>query len=66
MEVLDSFSGHADHSELVDYFTAMSGKKTKTWLVHGEPDHAEALQMALREVHDGDIEIAVLGHEVEF
>ncbi len=66
VEVLDSFSGHADHSELVDYFTEMTGKKAKTWLVHGEPDHAEALQDALREVHDGDIDIAVLGNEVEF
>lgn len=66
IEVIDSFSGHADHSELLDYFNRMSGPKKRVWLVHGEPDHAESLRAALAEIHRGSIEIGVLGNEVEF
>ena len=66
IEIIDSFSGHADHSELLDYFDKMSGPKQRVWLVHGEPDHAESLRAALAERHSGSIEVAVLGSEVEF
>lgn len=66
VEAVDSFSGHADHSELVDYFKAMSGPKSKVWLIHGEQDHSEALQVALKEFHDGEVSVGVLGESVEF
>jgi metallo-beta-lactamase family protein len=67
VEILDSFSGHADHSELVDYFTAMTGPKTKTWLVHGETTRTTALCEALRGLdHGGSIDIAELGKTVSF
>jgi len=66
IEIIDSFSGHADHSELLDYFDKMTGPKQRVWLVHGEPDHAESLRAALAERHHGSIEIAALGSEVEF
>ncbi|MEO7099657.1 MAG: MBL fold metallo-hydrolase RNA specificity domain-containing protein, partial [Luteolibacter sp.] len=66
IEIIDSFSGHADHSELLDYFDKMSGPKQRVWLVHGEPDHAESLRVALAARHSGSIEIAALGQEVEF
>lgn len=66
VETMDSFSGHADHSELMDYFESIKGKKAKTWLVHGESTRSDALCDALREVHDQDIEVAVLGEEVTF
>ncbi|MEO5913177.1 MAG: MBL fold metallo-hydrolase [Luteolibacter sp.] len=66
IEIIDSFSGHADHSELLDYFQRMTGPKSRVWLVHGEPDSAVKLRDALVPLHDGSIEIAVLGSEVEF
>ncbi len=66
IEIIDSFSGHADHSELLAYFARMSGPKQRVWLVHGEPDHAENLRAALATDHSGTIEVAVLGAEVEF
>lgn len=67
IEILDSFSGHADHSELVDYFKDMGGAKQKTWLVHGEPTRSEALCEALRDLdHGGDIDIAELGKTISF
>jgi metallo-beta-lactamase family protein len=49
IETIDSFSGHADHSELMDYFGAMSGPKKEVFLVHGEPEGSQALATALRE-----------------
>lgn len=67
VEIMDSFSGHADHSELLDYFHAMTGPKKKVWLVHGEQSRSEAFCAALREEHtSGDVEVGVLGEEVEF
>ena len=66
IEIIDSFSGHADHSELLDYFARMTGPKQRVWLVHGEPDRAESLRAALASNHPGSIEVAVLGNEAEF
>lgn len=66
VEIVDSFSGHADHSELVDYFNAITGPKKKVWLVHGEQSRSDTFCEALREIHDGHIEVGVLGKEVSF
>ena len=66
VEIMDSFSGHADHSELIDYFKAMTGPKSKTWLVHGEADRSEIFSEALREIHTGEVSVGQLGETVEF
>jgi metallo-beta-lactamase family protein len=66
VEEMDSFSGHADHSELLEYFRSMTGPRRKVWLVHGEPDRSQALCEALTGIHDGDISVAVLEQEVVF
>jgi metallo-beta-lactamase family protein len=66
VEIMDSFSGHADHSELVEYFQAIKGAKKKVWLVHGETSRSEAMCEALAEIHDGEVRVAELGKTVEF
>lgn len=66
VEAIDSFSGHADHSELMEYFRAMSGPKSKVWLVHGESERSEVLCDALRKEHDGTVDVAELDQTVEF
>jgi metallo-beta-lactamase family protein len=66
IEIIDSFSGHADHSELLDYFERITGPKKRVWLVHGEPESAARLREGLVTLHSGSIEIAQLGTEVEF
>jgi metallo-beta-lactamase family protein len=66
VEILDSFSGHADHSELLDYFDAMTGPKEKVWLVHGEPEQSAGLCRDLRVRHNGEIEVAKWKETVEF
>ncbi len=65
IEIVDSFSGHADHSELIDYYHHITGAKTNTWLVHGEPDSSHALRKALQSERN-EIHVAKLGAEVEF
>ncbi|MGV3661797.1 MAG: MBL fold metallo-hydrolase RNA specificity domain-containing protein [Prosthecobacter sp.] len=66
IEILDSFSGHADHEELLGWFDKVQGPKSHVFLVHGEPERSAALQLALRERHkEGAIEVAKLGQVVE-
>ncbi len=66
VEIVDSFSGHADHSELIDYFQAITGSKKHVWLVHGEEARSNILCEALKDIHSGEINVAQLGEEVEF
>ncbi len=61
---LDSFSGHADHGELLGYFRRTGGKKGKVFLVHGEKDCAMAMKNALKPMHDGEVHIARLNSTV--
>lgn len=65
IEILDSFSGHADRSELIDYFDAMGGKKENVFLVHGEPEQSEAMAKTLSGRHQGRIEVAKWKSTVE-
>lgn len=65
IEIVDSFSGHADHSELVDYYNRITGSKSQTWLVHGEPDSAHALRKSLT-AEGKVVTVAELGTEVKF
>jgi metallo-beta-lactamase family protein len=65
VEILDSFSGHADKSELLEYFDAMGGSKERVFLVHGEPEQSEALQEELQNRHNGKIEVAQWKSTVE-
>ncbi len=65
IEILDGFSGHADHSELMDWFQKITGPKKQVWLVHGEPQGAAALRDALiaRDTRRS-VEVARLGQTV--
>jgi metallo-beta-lactamase family protein len=66
IEIVDSFSGHADHSELLAYFQRTTGPKERVWLVHGEPEAAVTLREALGTLHSRPVEVAELGVEVAF
>ncbi len=65
VEILDSFSGHADKGELLEYFNAMGGSKERVFLVHGEPEQSKALQEELQNRHNGKIEVAQWKSTVE-
>lgn len=64
IETIDSFSGHADHSELLDYYSRITGPKTRTWLVHGEAESAASLQAALGAM-GASVDVGKLGREIE-
>jgi metallo-beta-lactamase family protein len=64
VKTLDSFSGHADHPELLEWFDRISGPKKKVFLVHGEAERSEKLREALSLRHDGDVRVATLGMSV--
>jgi metallo-beta-lactamase family protein len=64
IETLDSFSGHADQPELLEWFDNISGPKKKVFLVHGETERSNALREALSLRHDGDVRVATLGMSV--
>lgn len=66
IEAVDSFSGHADHSELLNYFEKTSGPKKRVWLVHGDEQPLEAMRVALQARHKHPVEIAKIGEVVEF
>lgn len=55
---MDSFSGHADHGELINYFRNTGGNKSKVYLVHGEKECAAAMKQSLASIHEGEIHIA--------
>ena len=61
---LDSFSGHADHEELLAYFARTGGSKRRVFLVHGEQENTRALHHALSAVHDGEVHTAALNEVV--
>ena len=57
MKIMDYFSGHADHGELIDYLSLNPTEKLKNiFLVHGEENQAlplreKLVQMRYRFVH---------------
>ena len=61
IETLDSFSGHADHGELLEYFDRTGGPKSNIILVHGEEQASLALANALEERQANPVSIAQLG-----
>jgi metallo-beta-lactamase family protein len=66
IETLDSFSGHADHDELIEWFGKVTGPKKKVFLVHGEPERSGILQTALQMKHpESNFTVAAFKQTVE-
>jgi metallo-beta-lactamase family protein len=61
VEVMDSFSAHADRTEIAAFVRNQRGKVKKIYLVHGEIDSQEALRAYLGERGFNGIEIPTLG-----
>lgn len=61
---LDGLSAHADHSELLDWLDALPQKPRGVWLVHGEPEAAEALRRAAEHRLGGRVRVAEDGRTV--
>lgn len=50
IEKMDGFSAHADHDGLLDWVRPISAQLKGVFVVHAEPDAAEALLQGLREL----------------
>ena len=64
--VMNSFSAHADRSELMDWATGGKQKPGRTFVVHGNEDQSRALASGLVENGFRSVEVPGLGQEFEF
>ena len=64
--VLNSFSAHADHNELVSYIEQFNPRKLRNiFLVHGEKQRAEKLAASLKERGRNGVSIPAPGTKIE-
>jgi metallo-beta-lactamase family protein len=65
IEIMDSFSGHADQPEILEYLSFMNARKVKqVFLVHGERDRQLPLKSALEEQGFASVMLPELGESV--
>lgn len=62
--VLNGFSSHADHDDLLTCLAPLVGQAKQVCLVHGDPQPAEALAAGLREKGFTDVRIPERGESV--
>ena len=55
---MGQFSAHAGKSELLRWLGGLQSAPKKTWLTHGEPAAAQALQAAIKEKFQWDVAVA--------
>jgi len=66
IEIMDSFSAHADRKEILEFIKNQKAGMKKLFLVHGELDRQQALTEYLKEHgFDQDIEIPKLGESFD-
>jgi len=64
IEIMDSFSAHADEPEIIDYLSNLDKNKLNNiFLVHGELDRQYKLKSALEREGFNNIEIPAFGNE---
>ena len=67
IEVMDSFSGHADYNEMIAHLSCQDTSKVKKlFLVHGELDNQMAFKNRLYNVGFQEIFIPVQGEGFDF
>jgi metallo-beta-lactamase family protein len=49
IEMLDGLSAHVDYGEMLDWLSKFEAPPRRTFLVHGEPDAADALHRRITE-----------------
>lgn len=66
IQIMDSFSAHADQSEILEFLNKLNKKKLKKiFLVHGDPKRQELLKEAILEDNFKDVFIPKLGETVK-
>ncbi len=57
---IEGLSAHADHAELLDWMSKIKNKPERIFIIHGEKESAEALQVGIKETYGWDAEIPQL------
>ncbi|PHN05608.1 MBL fold metallo-hydrolase RNA specificity domain-containing protein [Flavilitoribacter nigricans] len=65
IEIMDSFSAHADRNELLDFVEHQKGKLKTLFLVHGTIERQEKFRDMLNENGFGDVQIPQLGESIK-
>jgi metallo-beta-lactamase family protein len=65
VKVLNGFSAHANAAELADTTAPLAGTVKRAFLIHGEPDQAQALTDTMRQRGFPDVHIAANGESFE-
>jgi metallo-beta-lactamase family protein len=65
VEIMDSFSAHADRLELLEFLKNQRNTAKKTFLVHGDPDAQDAFKGMLEKYGFEGVHAPELGEEVE-
>jgi metallo-beta-lactamase family protein len=65
VEVISGYSAHADQSGLLDWATHLKGRLKKVFLVHGEPEPANALAEKLRANGIPEVHYPKMGESAE-
>jgi len=65
IEIMDSFSAHADRNEILDFIHNQKAGLKRLFLVHGEIDRQEEFKSLLGEHGFPNVEIPKLGEEFE-
>lgn len=65
IEIMDSFSAHADRGEMLDFLSNQKERMQKLFLVHGDLDTQIAFQQFLEERSFKGIEIPAIGDQWE-
>jgi metallo-beta-lactamase family protein len=65
IEIMDSFSAHADRKEMLEFIDNQKGSVKKIFLVHGEINRMKSFQSYLATYDFRDVEIPELGQEFD-
>lgn len=65
IEIMDSFSAHADRNEIIGFLHNQKAGLKRLFLVHGEKDTQDAFKTLLNEKGYSNVEIPALGNEFE-
>jgi len=60
---MDSFSAHADRTEILDFIANQKGHLKRLYLVHGTLERQEKLKALMAEHGYNNVEIPSLGYE---
>jgi metallo-beta-lactamase family protein len=58
IESMENLSGHADYGEILRWLTSFPKPPSRVWLVHGEPEAAQALQQRINGQLHWDAQVA--------